>query len=473
MRPDRLLASPPPRRLFKLGRLALAGLVLLTLAVGLLYGSVRNPAATATAVLTVFTCPALLVAVMTLKRQVYAWRTPEAAKLVRFRLPRTPQYSFSLLVPARFEETVLEYTLGQLVGLNYEDYEIVVVVSLDDAGTYGIAEKFQKAYPGLVKLAIDTHPAEQKNKPKALNTGLTLCTNAVIGVVDAESKVASDLLRYVDAALLANPRAGVVQGGVQLMNYDTSWWALRNVLEYYFWFKSRLHFQADKRFIPLGGNTVFIKRQLLLDPAINGWDPDCLTEDCKLGVELSVRGVEVVSFYDPALATQEETPKTLRKLIFQRVRWNSGFIKVLLEGSWRRLPTRHQRLLAFDTLAMPFFQAIAGMMIPVSAVTMVFLKAPTMAVLWAFLPLIPTVLTLVVERAALKEFCEAYGFKVKVRDDLRLVAGAIPYQVALAVAAILAVRKTIKRDNTWVQTEHQATHYQLGARASHTREQVG
>jgi hypothetical protein len=129
--------------------------------------------------------------------------------------------------------------------------------------------------------------------------------------------------------------------------------------------------------------------------------------------------------------------------------------------------------LAFDTLAMPFFQAIAGVMIPVSAVTMVFLKAPTMAVLWAFLPFIPTVLTLVVERAALKDFCEAYGFKVKLRDDLRLVAGAIPYQVALAVAAILAVRKTIKRDNSWVQTEHQATHYRLGAKASHTREQVG
>jgi hypothetical protein len=39
------------------------------------------------------------------------------------------------------------------------------------------------------------------------------------------------------------------------MNVRSSWWSLRNCVEYYFWFRSRLHFHADQRFIPLGGNT--------------------------------------------------------------------------------------------------------------------------------------------------------------------------------------------------------------------------
>ncbi|MBK0296621.1 DUF917 family protein, partial [Bacillus sp. S34] len=42
--------------------------------------------------------------------------------------------------------------------------------------------------------------------------------------------------------------ADVVQGGVQLMNFKSSWWSLRNVLEYYFWFHSRLHFHAGSMF---------------------------------------------------------------------------------------------------------------------------------------------------------------------------------------------------------------------------------
>ncbi len=54
----------------------------------------------------------------------------------------------------------------------------------------------------------------------------------VVGVFDAEDEVALGLLRQVDV-LLQRTGADVVQGGVQLMNYRSSWWALRNVLEYY------------------------------------------------------------------------------------------------------------------------------------------------------------------------------------------------------------------------------------------------
>jgi glycosyltransferase XagB len=92
-------------------------------------------------------------------------------------------------------------------------------------------------------------------------------------VFDAEDEVHPELLRHVDARF-AIPAADVVQGGVQLMNYRSSWYALRNVLEYYFWFLSRLHFHAQQRFIPLGGNTVFIRTDRLRQ--VGGWDPECL-----------------------------------------------------------------------------------------------------------------------------------------------------------------------------------------------------
>ena len=96
-----------------------------------------------------------------------------------------------------------------------------------------------------------------------------------------------------------------MQGGVQLMNYHSNWYSVRNVLEYYFWFRSRLHFHAAQRFIPLGGNTVFVRTDLLRQAG--GWDPDCLAEDCELGVRLSSAGARVAVAYDPELVTREET----------------------------------------------------------------------------------------------------------------------------------------------------------------------
>ncbi|MFM9559349.1 glycosyltransferase, partial [Streptomyces caniscabiei] len=91
----------------------------------------------------------------------------------------------------------------------------------------------------------------------------------VVGVFDAEDVVHPELLSHVDFAFRRDD-ADVVQGGVQLINYQSSWYSLRNCLEYFFWFRSRLHLHARKGFIPLGGNTVFVRSALLRDTG--GWD---------------------------------------------------------------------------------------------------------------------------------------------------------------------------------------------------------
>ena len=127
------------------------------------------------------------------------------------------------------------------------------MVGDDDPDTRAVAEKAAARHPDRIRVLVDE--SQPKNKPKALNTALAVCTGTVTAVFDAEDEVHPGLLRHVDARFY-DTDADVVQGGVQLMNYHSSWYSLRNVLEYYFWFRSRLHFQARQRFIPLGGNTV-------------------------------------------------------------------------------------------------------------------------------------------------------------------------------------------------------------------------
>ncbi|MGZ4602239.1 MAG: glycosyltransferase [Kineosporiaceae bacterium] len=393
-----------------------------------------------------------VIAVTTLAWMLDSWRTPWAVGQMPFPVPDTPQLSFSLIVPARHEEAVLADTVNRLLQQDHPSLQVVLVVGDDDPGTTAVARALADADPRVLVVVDDSVP---KNKPKALNRALPHCTGQIVGVFDAEDEVALELLKHVDACFRATG-AHVVQGGVQLMNYRSSWWSLRNTLEYFFWFASRLHFHARNGFIPLGGNTVFVRADLLR--LVGGWDVECLAEDCELGIRLSVAGARVAVSYSPALATREETPPRLKGLLKQRTRWNQGYLQVLRKGEWRKLPTRGKRLTARYLLAMPFAQAFAGILVPISLVTMIGLKAPTPYVMFTLLPLAPTLATIVVELAGLAEFDRMFDLDARWRDYVKLVVGAAAYQFVLAVAAIRATAREIRGERGWEKTEHVGAH---------------
>jgi glycosyltransferase XagB len=394
------------------------------------------------------------VATTTVVWMLHAWRSPQSLVATGFaRRPREPARSFSLLVPARHEEEVLGDTLDALAALDHPDVEVIAIVGHDDPGTEAVARAAADRHPARVRVVVDD--SVPKNKPKALNRALPGCRGDVVGVFDAEDEVHPQLLRLIDGRFV-DTDADVVQGGVQLMNIHTSWWALRNCLEYYFWFRSRLHFHAGANFIPLGGNTVFVRADRLR--RAGGWDSQCLAEDCELGVRLSTEGAKVVVAYDPDVVTKEETPATLGSLYKQRTRWNQGFLQVLRKGEWRRLPSRRQRLMARYLLAMPFLQAFTGLMIPVSLALILLVKVPTPLALLTFLPLAPTLVSLVVETAGLGEFGRLYGVRVRGRDYLRLLLGTFPYQVFLAAAAVRSVIRQARGDGSWEKTAHAGAH---------------
>ncbi len=390
----------------------------------------------------------------TLWWMLHAWRSPDALAATGFRRRAAHACrTFSLLLPARHEQDVLGDTIDALARLDHPRYEVIVIIGHDDPETESVARRAAARHPGIVRVVMDHNVP--KNKPKALNTALPKCRGDIVGVFDAEDEVHPGLLRLVEARF-EESGADVVQAGVQLMNVQTSWWSLRNCLEYYFWFRSRLHFHADQRFIPLGGNTVFTRTELLRQ--VGGWDPDCLAEDCEIGVRLSTRGATVAVAYDPQVVTREETPGSIRALVKQRTRWDQGFLQVLRKGEWRKLPSRRQRWLARYTLAMPFLQAATGVLLPLSLVSMLLLKLPVPTALVTFLPLAPTLVTMAVESAALGEFGQEFGIRIRWRDHARLLLGTFPYQVLLAAAALRSVWRQSRGQGGWEKTAHANAH---------------
>jgi cellulose synthase/poly-beta-1,6-N-acetylglucosamine synthase-like glycosyltransferase len=406
----------------------------------------------------------MMVGTLEARWRLHAWRTPEAAGRLAWPRPVEPaaaDMSFSLIVPARDEADVIGDTLWGLVAQDHPHVQIVVSLCEDDAATIAAAVRVADRHPDRMQLVVGHYPSP--SKALQLNAALRFCTGQVVGVIDAEDDVAGTLLRHVEALFLASG-ADVVQGGVQLMNLGDriqKWFQVHNVLEYFFWFTSRMAYQVDAGFVPLGGNTVFVYRDLL--SAAGGW-PQTLTEDCALGVVLATRfGAKVAAAYSADLSTREESPPTIFNkqrgaLFWQRDRWVRGFVTELAGGTWLKMPTVKGRVLAGYILATPLLQAICGILLPFAIVTALLAKAPIGLTLFMFAPLVPLGIALLTQVVGLREFTRAYERKASLWHYASLLVLTPLYQALLMAAAAVAVYKYARGDTRWYKTGRAAEH---------------
>jgi glycosyltransferase XagB len=428
-------------------------------------GSGRTPPAVSPGEL-LLACLSLLLTVQSVystSLMLYCWE--DRSKADRNRAPTSfapPRQRFTLLLPARHEEAVIADTIQRVVELRYPR-ALVQVLIITEAGDVGTIATVRAKLAALnrqgihnVRLLVFSDPPV--NKPHGLNVGLRAATGDLVTIFDSEDEPHPDLLNVVNTVVEREgpDRTPVVQCGVQLMNFADRWYSALNVLEYFFWFRSRMHYHASVGMVPLGGNTVFIRRDVL--EQLGGWDQGCLTEDADIGIRLSARGVPVRVVYDDVYVTREETPPSVQQFVRQRTRWDQGFLQVLAKPDWRALPSLSQRVLALYTLAFPLVQALALAYLPFSLWSMLFAKVSIPVAMLSSLPLYMVLLQLLIALLGLREFTARHGLRAAPLDMLRLAASYLPYQVLLGFAALRAVWRQARGQTGWEKTRHTGAH---------------
>jgi cellulose synthase/poly-beta-1,6-N-acetylglucosamine synthase-like glycosyltransferase len=398
--------------------------------------------------------------------RIYAWNQDRSAQYGAPRRLIKPEKSFTVLLPARHEEDVIAHTIEGIARANYPQklLEIVVICRQDDTGTIQvtrntIAELKAKGHHNISLIIFSDFPI---NKPHGCNVALRCTSNEVVTLFDAEDQVHPDIFNVVNTIMVKEDYR-VVQAGVQLMNFDTTWFSVHNVLEYFFWFKSTLYYYAEMGLIPLGGNTVFFDRSLL--EQLGGWDETCLTEDADIGIRLSVLNERVRVVYEDIYVTKEETPPDVVQFIRQRSRWNQGFLQILKRGHYFALP-RLQRLVALYTLSFPLLQAITLAYIPLSIYTIFFVKVSSPIALYLCIPAYVLLGHVILSLLALYEFSKAHRLRVGPFDYLSLILTYLPYQVLLGIGAFRGAWREISGNQTWEKTRHVNAH-------RHRRRQTG
>ncbi len=396
-------------------------------------------------------------AIFNIRLRLFIWEIPEYAFLNHApNVYREPCLSFTILLPARHEERVYRETIEKIYDLNYpkELMQIIAICREDDLDTIAEARATidELGDPNVQLLIFNDEPV---NKPHSLNLGLQISRGDVVTIFDAEDEPHLDILNIINTTML-NEDVDAVQSGVQLMNHNTKWFCFLNVLEYFFWFKSSMHFFARIGMTPLGGNTVFVRRELM--EQLGGWDESCLTEDADLGIRLSLAHARMRIIYDDDFVTREETPHTIAQFIRQRTRWNQGFIQILFKGEWLKLEKFSQRLLAFYVLILPEVQALFAILIPVSIVMFFLVKFPLWLAMLTFLPLYCLILAVFIDLAGLREFLKAHRRRWRWHEAIITMLAFFPYQWILSVGAIRAVYRYLRGASNWEKTAHLGQH---------------
>ena len=393
----------------------------------------------------------------TLWWMLYAWNHPESVE--KNKSPKkfiNPSLSFTAIVPARHEEKVIGQTIEALSNINYPESlkEAIIVCKYDDNKTIAkIQQTIESIGKTNIKLAVFSD--SQTNKPHALNVGLSKATNDVVVVFDAEDEPNRDIYQVANT-VMKEKNVDVLQSGVQLMNFRSTWFSTLNVLEYFFWFKSTLHFFANAGIIPLGGNTVFFNKEKL--NSVSGWDENCLTEDADIGIRLSIKNAKMQIVYDEEHVTKEESPLELAGFIKQRTRWSQGFLQILQKANWLELKSTKSKILASYILLSPILQTLFFLYIPFSIFIIIYFKLPVWIVMLSIIPLYILLIQLVTFNIGLYLFTKDYKYKYPFWMPFKILITFFPFQFILGLSSVRAVLRLIANNNAWEKTNHVNAH---------------
>lgn len=229
---------------------------------------------------------------------------------------RDPGHRFIITLPAHDEDSVIAHTVERLLALDYpRDLFSVHIVA--DHCSDETADRARQA--GAVVHERDSGPRTGKGAALSWLFQRLLSDDSCDAVIvfDADTQVAADFLRIMDAHLAQGEQ--VIQGQHIISNPDAGWfpaltWAM---------------FLVDNRFQNLGrvnlgasakhmGDSICFRADVLRQM---GWG-EGLTEDYQLRQKLLLRGITIT--YEAAAKGYGEAAPTWLQAKAQRARWLRG-----------------------------------------------------------------------------------------------------------------------------------------------------
>jgi len=230
----------------------------------------------------------------------------------------------SIIVPMHNEDLVAEAMFEALVASNYP-HELLEILPVDDQSeddTSTIAYRYSQRYP-FIKPIYNLQG--ERGKPTVLNRAMTLATNDIVLVFDADYTPGKDLIRELVMAFV-DPEVGAVMGRVVPKNNAKSLLTRLLALERSGGYQVDQQARYNLDLFPQYGGTVGgFRRTVVLD--LGGFDTRTLAEDTDLTARLFTHGWRVL--YANHAECYEQVPETWAVRFKQLRRWAQGHNRAL------------------------------------------------------------------------------------------------------------------------------------------------
>ncbi|MEM6564202.1 MAG: glycosyltransferase [Pseudomonadota bacterium] len=239
-------------------------------------------------------------------------------KMQPFRMPRV-----SILVPLLKEREIAGQLIARLSKLTYPKSLLNVVLVLEENDQLTRETIARTELPNWMSVIEVPQNGSLTTKPRALNYALDFCKGSIIGVWDAEDWPEPDQIEKVVSRFHEAPEdVACLQGVLDYYNSRSSFLSRCFTIEYAIWWRIVMPGMARLGLVvPLGGTTLFFKRDIL--EKLGGWDAHNVTEDADLGVRLARHGYKTELL---ATVTREEATSRVWAWVRQRSRWLKGFL---------------------------------------------------------------------------------------------------------------------------------------------------
>lgn len=248
------------------------------------------------------------------------------ARAARARGPSEATPSVAVIVPCWNEADTVAATCDSLLALDYpaEKLEVILVDDGSTDSTPAVMARF--AHHPQVRIISK----ENGGKHTALNDGIASTAAEFIGCLDADSFVEPDALREI-IPCFDNPKVAAVTAAMSVHSPKNLLQHMQNA-EYTFGITYRHAFASINGLYVTPGPFSFYRKSTIDE--LGGFRHAHQTEDMEMALRIQRAGYEIENA--PRARVYTKSPDTVFKLVKQRTRWTTGFIRNVL-GDYRDL----------------------------------------------------------------------------------------------------------------------------------------
>jgi len=229
----------------------------------------------------------------------------------------------SIIIPVFNEEKMIKNSISSLLGLNYENYEIIIVNDGSTDKTKDETEKFVGLHKGKfneIKISLINKP--HGGKSTALNAGIRYSQAEIVVCMDGDSMLSPNSLKYA-VRHFVDPRIGAVAGNVKVFNRGKFLTDLQ-ALEYLEGLNLVRNAQSFFKLVNIiPGPIGIFRREVILNAGF--YSNDTFAEDADLTLKILSKKWKVC--YEPNSISYTEAPEKLQQLLRQRYRWTRGILQ--------------------------------------------------------------------------------------------------------------------------------------------------